>query len=425
LSGTSPTLLPVSSVSKIILPSTGSTANVTTSMPFGVYTDTASTLYSSDFISGAADQVAYTYWKMVGNGLDIELSEYNIYAAYEEATLEYSYHLNLHQAKNSLGDSLGASTGTFDHDGNIKSGSLSSSLNGSHVALKFPQYSFTYSKRVGVGISQAQGLNGNITEYSGSVTTTPNVQDYDLQELISAQAEFSGNVGNKRIIINQVFYKAPRAAWRFYGYYGGLTTVGNFHNYGQWADDSMFEIIPVWHNKLQAMQYENAIYTRLSHYSYELKNNKLRIYPAPSPIEPGQIWIRFYIPTDAWDTEGTLDVGQDGVNNVNTLPYGNLPYGNINSIGKQWIRDYAFFIAMEQLGFIRSKFNTIPIPGESVTLNGNELISRAKEEKDRLRTELKDILDELTYQKLAERDAAIAEDAGKVISRIPMPIYVG
>lgn len=425
MSGTSPTLLPVSSVSKIILPATGSTANVTASMPFGIYTDASSPLYSSDFISGAADQVAYTYWKMVGNGLDIELSEYNVYAAYEEAVLEYSYHLNLHQAKNSLADVLGATTGTFDHDGNLKAGELSSSLSGSHVVLKYPNFQFSYSKRVGVGVSQEVGLNGNITEYSASVTTTVNQQDYDLQELISAQAEFSGVIGDKKIIINKVFYKAPRAAWRFYGYYGGLTTVGNFHNYGQWADDSMFEIIPVWHNKLQAMQYENAIYTRLSHYSYELKNNKLRIYPAPSPVEPGQIWIRFYVPTDAWEGDGVTDSGFNGVNNINTLPYGNLPYENINAIGKQWIRDYAFFIAMEQLGFIRSKFNTIPIPGESVTLNGTELINRAKEEKDRLRNELKDILAELTYQKLAERDAQIAENTEKVLAKIPMAIYVG
>ena len=63
--------------------------------------------------------------------------------------------------------------------------------------------------------------------------------------------------------------------WRFYGYYGGLNTVGNLANYGQFADDSTFEVIPPWHNKLQAMAYEDAIYTRNSHYSYEIKNNKL------------------------------------------------------------------------------------------------------------------------------------------------------
>jgi hypothetical protein len=424
LSGTSPILQPVSSVSKIILPKTGSVSNVTASMPFGIYTDNNSPLYSTDFISGAVDQVAYTYWKMVGNGLDIELSEFNIYAAYEEAVLEYSYHLNLHQAKNALGDSLGAQTGTFDHDGNLLPGELSSSLSGSHVSLKWPRFTFTYSKKVSTGISEETGLNGDITEYSASVDTVPRQQDYDLQELISSQPEFSGVIGNKKIEITKVFWKSPRAAWRFYGYYGGLTTVGNYHNYGQWADDSSFEIIPVWHNKLQAMQYENAIYTRLSHFSFELKNNKLRLYPVPAAYDFRKIWVRFYVPTNAWDDTET-ETGINGVNNVNTLPYGNLPFGNINSMGKQWIRDYAFFIAMEQLGFIRSKFSTIPIPGDSVTLNGEQLINRAKEEKDRLRDELKTMLEDLTYAKLAARDAEIIESVDKVQSKIPMPIYVG
>ena len=64
--------------------------------------------------------------------------------------------------------------------------------------------------------------------------------------------------------------------WRFYGYYGGLNVVGNLHNYGQFSDDSTFQLIPTWQNKSQALAFEDAIYTRLSHYSYELKNNNIR-----------------------------------------------------------------------------------------------------------------------------------------------------
>ena len=58
--------------------------------------------------------------------------------------------------------------------------------------------------------------------------------------------------------------------WRFYGYYGGLNTVGDLASYGQWADDSTFQVIPVWQNKAQAMAFEDAIYTRNSQYSYEI-----------------------------------------------------------------------------------------------------------------------------------------------------------
>ena len=65
--------------------------------------------------------------------------------------------------------------------------------------------------------------------------------------------------------------------WRFFGYYGGLNVVGNLHNYGQFSDDSTFQLVPAWHNKAQAMAFEDAIYTRMSHYSYEIKGNKISI----------------------------------------------------------------------------------------------------------------------------------------------------
>ena len=64
--------------------------------------------------------------------------------------------------------------------------------------------------------------------------------------------------------------------WRFYGYYGGLNVVGDYHTYGQYADDSSFQVIPAWQNKLQAISYEDHLYTRTSHYSYEMIDNKLR-----------------------------------------------------------------------------------------------------------------------------------------------------
>jgi hypothetical protein len=113
------------------------------------------------------------------------------------------------------------------------------------------------------------------------------------------------------------------------------------------------------------------------------------------------------------------------VNNLNTLPYANIPYGNINSIGKQWIRRYALALSKETLGQIRGKLNTIPIPGSNVTLNASDLLSQAKDEKTSLREELNKILDELTYVKLAERDAALAETTEKLNTKIPLPIFVG
>ena len=120
-----PNLNPASTSNANILPVTGAAANVAATLPFAIYAG------STAFLSGAADQVAYTYKKLGGDVLDIELAEGNVYAAYEEAVLEYSYLVNLFQTKNSLSSYLGATTGSFDEDGQMVSGS---SLSGSNIA---------------------------------------------------------------------------------------------------------------------------------------------------------------------------------------------------------------------------------------------------------------------------------------------------
>ena len=214
--------------------------------------------------------------------------------------------------------------------------------------------------------------------------------------------------------------------WRFFGYYGGINAIGNLSTYGMYADDSTFEVIPVWQNKQQAMAYEDTIYTRNSHYSYEIKNNKLRLYPVPQDISPDNLFVEFTVAADPWnESDSTRAVGTQGVNNLNTLPFTNLPYSSINSIGKQWIRRFALALCKEMLGQIRGKFATIPIPGESVTLNHSELLSQAKEEQNALREELKTVLDELTYPKLVATDSELMDSANKIMQNIPYNIYVG
>ena len=429
-----PTLTPASQVSAVILPRTGSASDVSLQTPIGVY-DT-----STDFLSGAADQINYTYQKLGGDVLDIELTTGSVYAAYEEAVLEYSYIVNMHQSKNILSDILGMTTGTFDHDGELKEGELSSSLSGTHIALKYPKVTFALNQKYGDAVSTQVGIGGLTTIYSGSFAPIQDVQDYDLGAIILSASNnnldkatgdpvpYSGLVSGKRVIVDKVYYKTPAAMWRFYGYYGGLNTVGNLANYGQYADDSTFQLIPVWQNKAQAMEFEDAIYTRNSHYSFQLDNNKLRLFPVP--VSPGSVTPEFYhfdfrIVEDAWtETSGSVS-GIDGINNMNTIPFANIPYANINSIGKQWIRRFALALSKETLGQIRSKFATVPIPGESVTLNGTALISEAREEQTNLRGELSDVLDQLTYQALAAKDSEISDNVNNLSQKIPAGVFVG
>ena len=425
-----PVLTPSSNSSKVILPITGTPDNVNAAsnpLPFGFYMQGPD---HQAFASGASDQVGFVYKKLGGDVLDIELTQFNVYAAYEEAVLEYSYLVNIHQAKNSLNNLLGATTASFDEDGQIVEGHA---LSGSNVEMALPRYTFDYTRRVAEGIASEAGVGGGLSYYTASFAPTASVQDYDLQQIVSSSVENGeltlndgDTVGNNKIIIRDMYYKTPRSMWRFFAYYGGLNVIGNMSTYGQYADDSQFEVVPTWQNKLQAIMYEDSIRTRTSNYSYEIINNKLRLYPTPSTHSPDRFYFRFTVKKDSFEEYPDRQSGTKGVNNMNNLPFQNIPYSSINSIGKQWIRRFALALCKEMLGQIRGKLgNVVPLPGGNVSLNATALLSEASKEMGELRTELKTVLDELTYEKLLTKDANMTKTTADTLSKVPVPLFVG
>ena len=411
-----PDLTPTSTLSAIVLPESGVFSDVTDSLAIGFYNTDA-------FVTGAVAQVAYTYKRLGGDILDIEITAKNVYNHYEEACLEYSYIVNLHQARNALGSALGGPTGSFEHDGTL------TGTDG--VALKYPKFQFDYAFRNADKFSSEALVGGTEPVYSASFDSISEQQDYDLQEIVSASAVANpdvpyADVGNKRIKIRQVYYISPRQMWRFYGYYGGLNVVGDMHGYGQYADDSTFNVIPPWQNKAQAIAYEDHLYTRTSHYSYEIIDNKLRLFPTPDSVSAEKFWFRFTVSgNDAFENSNG-DNGIDGVNNMNTMPIENIPFQSINSIGQQWIRSFALALSKETLGQVRGKFGgNIPIPGDNVSLNASDLLSQAAAEQQALREELNKQLDEMLYAKLAETDKAMVDNMDAIVDKVPLNIFVG
>ena len=415
-----PDLTPTSTQSAIVLPESAPVADIsdgalTSSLAIGYYKDSAA------FIAGARAQVAFTYKRLGGDVLDIELTARNVFNHYEEAVLEYSYIMNLHQARNALGSALGGPTGSFDHKGDLTSGE--------DIALKYPKFQFDYAFRNADKFSSEAMVGGTEPVYSASFATVSEQQVYDLQQIVSSSQVGSDWDGmeNKRIKIREVYYKSPTQMWRFYGYYGGLNVVGDYHNYGQYADDSTFNVIPPWQNKAQAIAYEDHLYTRTSHYSYEIIDNKLKLFPIPSNVSPERVWFRFTVENDGGAyAEGSYDSGVNGVNNMNTMPMENIPFESINSVGQQWIRRFALALSKETLGQVRGKFGgAVPIPGESVTLNASDLLSQAAAEQQALREELNKQLDEMLYTKLAEADKAMIDNMDAIVAKVPMKIFVG
>ena len=414
-------LQPQSTVSAVVLPATGTHGSVVSALAYGIYTTDA-------FISGAVDQVAYTYNKLGGNVLDLEITPNNVYNAYEEACLEYSYLINTHQAKNVLSELLGNTTGSFNQDGEFTDYSGSGGLT-SKPNLKFPAFRIGYITTVGKGMSTHVGIGANTTIYSASFNIVQDQQDYDLQDLIysaslASSSPFYDQVGKKAITVQRVYYKSPIAMWNFFGGYS-IGAVGNLSTYGMYADDSNFQLVPAWQNVLQAYAFEEDMHVRASHYSFRINNNQLRIFPKPDGQYPDKMWVEFKPALEAFTEEDDRKYGAQGVNNMNTLPFPNVPYKNVNSIGKQWIRRFALSLSKETLGQVRSKLASIPIPGNDITLNGSALVSEAKEEQTNLRDELKTVLDEMVYAALSEKDAQMQNNINDVVTKIPTGIYVG
>jgi hypothetical protein len=419
-------ILPGSSTPNTNLPSIGNPDKVNAlahPLPLTVYAD------DPLFRMGAAEQVAFTHERL--GILNIELTEFNVYAAYQLACMDFSFYVNLHQSKNVLSSFLSTPTAKHDSNGNVIAGG--DVAPGSHLELVLPRFNLNLERRFGSMIGNATNAVGDIPYYRAKFELVHNLQDYDLQKIVWDLAnndptqEFYGKLkGNEKIRIRKLYYKTPLSMWRFYGLFGNAVTVlGNLSSYGMWSDDSTFQVIPVWQNRLQAQAYEEAMHVRISNYTFKLQSNKLRIFPVPSSASPGNMWFEFTLGGDLpyEETEGG-DVGVHGVNNLSNIPFENIPYDKINEIGKNWIRRYALALSKETLGHTRSKFGTIPFPNGAVTLNGPALLAEGKEEAKTLRDELVTMLKETSYEALAESKAKTLDSVATTKGHIPRFVYL-
>jgi hypothetical protein len=143
-------------------------------------------------------------------------------------------------------------------------------------------------------------------------------------------------------------------------------------------------------------------------------------------MSPDYMFIEFSIPSDLWsEDEDGGSSGTNGINNINTLPFENIPFVSINSMGKVWIRKYALATCKEILGYARRKLSQLPIPGENITLDGMQMREEGEREKQRLAEELKGDLATTTYDELLKKDKEMVENAQVVLDAVPLPIFMG
>ena len=147
----------------------------------------------------------------------------------------------------------------------------------------------------------------------------------------------------------------------------------------------------------------------------------MKLFPIPDTNKT--LWIEYIYSEDRYKN----DVISDVISSPSNVPYGVIPYSSINQPGKTWIRKYCEAMSKVSLGLIRSKFASLPIPDNEITLDGDTLRSEGREEMTELVTELREQLEKLTAENQMEKTNAISEGLQNELSYIPetMPIIIG
>lgn len=364
--------------------------------PFGFYD------YDPQFQTDA-DKVSKFCAQRLGYPIqEVELQDINFYTAFEYAVTTYGNELYSFKVRDNLLNIEGLDT--------------SINLNDAIITPNFAtivRLSQQYGEEAGVG--------GNVTWFSGSIPLIPGVQDYDLSVWAASQ-NITGGIEIKRIFyypppaINQLY--SPMA----YAELGGAPSVGS---YGLGYGTTGYLLVPtsLTVQTAQAIEMQNTVAG--PNYSFEIINNKLRIFPMP---DYGNIYacLSFqYIKLDDRINDSIQQTNGNKITNESNASYSNPTYSQMNSIGRQWVFEYTLALSKEMLGYVRGKYSTIPIPGDAVTLNQQDLLSSATESKNTLIERLRTYFNETSNQSLLERRAAESEARVKEITFSPMTIYIG
>ena len=336
--------------------------------------------------------------------MEIELQDINFYTAFEEAVTVYGNEVYQWKIRENFFSMQGNSTGS-----SFNNQVITPNL-GSTVRL-----AQTYAVEAGSG--------GNVTQYTASFDMIPGVQDYDLKAIMSSSYGITSSIEVKKI-----FYEQAPAIVRYFDPYAGTGTgiqsLLETFGFGQMSPGINFLLMPIYFDvqKIQAIELNDQI--RKSAYSFDLINNKLRIFPIPN--HDSKMFFH-YILVDERNSTIPLSgsgLGPGKITDVSNVPYNNPVFGLINTVGRQWIYQYALSICKEMLAYIRGKYSTVPIPGAEVTLNQADLLTDARTEKEKLLEILRATLSDASRKTQLENQALEAENVQKTLNNVPMGIYV-
>ena len=341
--------------------------------------------------------------------MQLEFNSGSMYAMFEEAVSEYSQHITNYNIKNWM----------WEHYGSTNKSGLTGSMSTGSIEPTHPHMgtSFFLSKQYG----EAIGVGGDRNLKSGSITLRDSKQDYDLQTWAEASES------SRRLEVMRVFNEAPAAITKFYDPYAGSYDSRNMLDsmgFGNVSPAVSYVLRPISYDITRAQAIETNDRIRKSAYSFELVNNKLRIFPIPKSDDVGEkVWFEYYTRNELTQVTSSNTTGT--VTDPSNIPYKFLTYSEINAPGRQWIRKYTLALSKELLGIVRSKYASMPLPNGEVTMDGEALKAEGREEKALLLDELKEFLDSLSLSEKARVEQETAESQQQVLNKAPLGIYIG
>ena len=383
------------------------------STPFGFYDDDLA------FQEDAPKVARYCAEKLGWPVLDIELNERQFYTAFEEAVTAYGKEVIESIASSTMSSTIGGSASGQAVNATVFKPSLQTVI----------RSSAQYGMEAGVG--------GDVDLKSHLIDLVGGQQEYDLENLI----------GDGSIEVRKVFYEAPPAILRYFDPYAGTGTgvqsLMDAFDFGSFSPGVNFLLMPASYDilKTQAIEFNDQI--RKSAYTFEINNNKLRIFPVPKSA--GKLKIQYFktseknsayvddsilINAEASNSGGVNGTGggtssSGTTTNLSNVNAQNLIYSEINSIGRQWIFKYTVATCKEMLAYIRGKYQSVPVPGAEVTMNAADLLADARDEKVFLVEDLKATMQSASLTNQLELAATQTKFINDTMQGIPMHIYVG
>jgi hypothetical protein len=373
-------------------------------VPFGFYNSQA------DFTSDAVKVAKFCAVRLGYPLVDVELQSGSFFTAFEEAVTTYGNELYAYTVRDNQLSLEGATTG--------------SSLNQALITPNFEPI-----VRLTEQYGEEAGSGGNVPYYSGSFELTSSIQDYDFNTFMTA-SNLTGSEYNLGIEVKRVFYQTYRPAstalldpYDGFGF-GGVMAAGII-GIGGFGNGMGYLMTPLSYNLQVIQQLEMSQTIMGNNYSFEIRDNKLRIFPIPYINENGhvgKIWFEYILRNER--VESSIQQVPAQVTNVSNTPYNNPNYNFINSIGRQWIFEYTLALSKEMLGYVRGKYSSIPIPNAEVNLNQGDLLSAATAEKNSLVERLRAYFDETSRQSLLSRRASEAESKMIELQQVPYTIFI-